>query len=143
MQRLARFLDKTLDTRVSPQSYLFVLTGIVTGFAFCFLHTVSKGVQNSILYQEGALIGVSLWGAILFGGSLITLAGMALRYTTTTMIGSFLGFTSWTFAAIVYLMNGDIHWLFPLAILSVLSFGYIFLAAALGRLWDYTPRRKD
>jgi len=136
-QKIIDFIDWTLRPSVTPLGYLVVLHSFIFGSSFLFFGW-TKAVQSIILYQIGALIGVQLWGILVFlaaGGLLI---GLARRNLPIVNVGSFAMFMLWLFAVIVYFMNG--FWLQGiLAGVTMLYYGYFNLAAFMGRLWDYTP----
>jgi hypothetical protein len=46
----------------------------------------------------------------------------------------------WGFSFSAYVLEGLYEYLAPLAAVYILIYGYFFIAAPLGRLWDYTPR---
>lgn len=140
--RLIAFIDKTLDTRVTPLAYVFALTGIVWGGTFTFLSS-NAGVTSTVLYQSGALVGVSLWGLSVLLASLVLLAGLMTHSVKIVMIAAFVLFLAWSAGAISYAAAGEWVLRFPLAILNILCYGYYYLAASIGRLWDYTPDDKE
>src|SRR5690242_2778264 len=78
MDKIITIIDKTLDTRVTPLAYVFALTGVVWGATFTFLSS-NAGVTSTILYQNGALIGVSFWGLAVFISSVTLLYGLSIR----------------------------------------------------------------
>lgn len=136
------FIDRTLDTRVTPLAYVFALTGMVWGFAFTFLPGF-PGVSSTVLYQYNALFGVSLWGIFMLGSSISLLYGLFTKKARVVMLSAFLLFLCWTSGAVVYGMAGEWAVRFPLAIINILCYGYYYLAASLDRLWDYSPQDKD
>jgi hypothetical protein len=119
-------------------AYLYAFQGFIFGFAFTFLQS-QPGVQNTILFKEGALIGVSLWGLIALVASITLLVGMTLKKTQLVQIGSVGMFMAWIFAGIIYMAGGYNFFLLPIAITNVLMYGYYYLASSLGQLWDYAP----
>lgn len=135
------FIDRTLDTRTTPLAYIYGVKSVIMGISYGFLAGVSGGVQNTILYKEGALVGHNLWGILGLVGGLLLIAGMLMRVPVMVRTSSFLLFTTWVFAAIVYGMSGFWLFLFPLALIEMLACGYLYLATGRGRLWDYTPAR--
>jgi hypothetical protein len=142
MSKFIQFIDKTLDTRVTPLAYVFALTGVIWGVAFTFLQS-SAGVTSTILYQSDALIGVSLWGMSVLISSIVLLYGLAVRSTKIVTIAAFILFLAWSSGAVSYAMAGEWILRFPLAIVNILCYGYYYLAASLGRLWDYTPDEEE
>ena len=140
MGRLHRFIDSTLDTDISPLAYLYVVHALVYGVAYSFLDGLSSGVQNTVLFKAGVLFGHNFWGLMLLLGGAVLLCGMLRKHRRATQVGSSVLFMAWTFAAITYATNGYWHFLFPLAVVEILSWGYYYLAASIGRLWNYTPK---
>lgn len=143
MGRLYETIDRTLDTRITPLAYLYGVKSVSTGMAYALFAQYSAGVQNTILYKEGALVGVSVWGFLVLIGGVVLLLGLLRRHVRTVQISSLILFMAWTFPAIVYALAG--HWilLFPMAVIELLSCGYLYLSSHLGRLWDYTPSSKE
>lgn len=131
------FIDRTLNMRITPLAYLVTIHSLIFGGAFVFL-TSEESVRASLLYQNGALIGIPVWGVIVFVSALLLIYGMARRIVNVTQLGSAGLFMGWLFAAITYGQN-DLWFQMVLTIVTMLYFGYHFLAAGLGRLWDYTP----
>lgn len=140
MGRLYRFIDSTLDTDISPLAYLYVVHALVWGVAYSFLDGLSSGVQNTVLFKAGVLFGHNFWGLMLLLGGAVLLYGMLRKHCRATQVGSGVLFMAWTFAAITYATNGYWHFLFPLAVVEILSWGYYYLAVSMGRLWNYTPK---
>lgn len=141
MGKVYEVVDDSLDSRVTPLAYIYAIKTVLTGAYFSLLSEFSEGVQNSILYKEGALVGVDLWGTFMLVGGLGALIGMLTKVSIAVKASALLLFMTWAFAAIEYGLGGYWHWLFPLAVIELLSCGYLHLAASLGRLWDYTPTR--
>jgi hypothetical protein len=139
---LVEFIDRTLDTRVTPLAYVFALTGIVWGFAFTFLSS-DAGVTSTVLFQAGALVGVSLWGISVLVSSLLLLYGLATKSVKIVTFAAFILFIAWSAGAISYGMTGEWILRFPLAIVNILCYGYYYLAASLDRLWDYSPVKDE
>lgn len=135
---MTNFIIKTLSTRVTPLAYLVALQGIVYGTAFTFFSS-SPGVQNTILFKDGALVGVTIWGEIALISAITLFVGMFVKSKIATGAGSLGMFLVWTFAAIIYITGGYFYLLFPLAVLNMMAHGYFYLASSLDRLWDYTP----
>lgn len=138
---LYNVIDRTLDADVTPLAYIHGVQGVITGVSFSFLASVSPGVQNTVLYKQNALIGVDTWGLLYLASSLILLGAMLMKSKRFVMAASMGGFTAWSFAAIVYGMNGYGYYLLPVALMNMLAWGYFFLATSLNRLWNYTPDR--
>lgn len=135
------FIDRTLDTRITPLAYIYGVKSVIMGMSYGFLAGVSGGVRNTILYKEGALVGHNLWGILVLVGGLLLIAGMLTKVPVMVRTSSLLLFVTWAFAAIVYGMSGFWLFLFPLALIEMLACGYLYLATGRGRLWDYTPTR--
>jgi len=135
---IVAFIDRTLDTRVTPLAYVFSLTGIIWGTAFTFLSS-DAGVTSTMLYQSGAIVGISLWGISVLVASLLLLYGLLQRSAKLVMLAAFILFFAWSAGAVSYAMAGEWILRFPLAIVNILCYGYYYLAASLNRLWDYTP----
>ena len=135
--KIINFIDATLNTRITPLAYLVALHSFVLGVAFVFFGH-AESVQATLLYQNGALIGIPVWGVLTRAGAGILILGMALKLAGMVSVGSIAVFMAWVFATITYAQNEN--WLqMLLAIVLVLCFGYHFLANSLGRLWDYSP----
>ena len=143
MGRLYETIDRTLDTRITPLAYLYGVKSVSTGMAYALLSDYSDGVQNTILYKEGALVGVSVWGFLVLIGGVVLLLGLLNQHVRMVHVASLTMFMAWAFAAIVYALGGYWLFLFPLAVIELLSCGYLYLSAGLGRLWDYTPSSKE
>lgn len=143
MGKVYEVVNESLDSRVTPLAYMYAIKTVVTGVSFSLLSGFSEGVQNSILYKEGALVGVGLWGILMLVGGLGALIGMLSKVSIAVKASALLLFMTWAFAAIEYGLGGYWDWLFPLAVIELLSCGYLYLAASLGRLWDYTPSNKE
>lgn len=137
-RRIGNFIYKTLNTRITPLAYLFAATGLVWGVAFTYFQD-APGVRNTILFKYDALVGVNVWGIWMCAASIFLLVGMFVKNHIYVQIGASGGFMGWLFAAILYLREGYYWLLTPLAILNVLMYGYYYLSAALGTLWDYSP----
>lgn len=124
---------------VTPLAYLFALQGFIWGVAFTFFQDLD-GVRNTVLYKQSALIGVSFWGAVAVIASLVLIGGMTVEQKVPTMVGAAGMWVLWVFALIVYV--SDNYWfLFTLAVLNVLMYGYLYLAASLGMLWVDTDEQ--
>lgn len=136
--KIINFINKTLSTRITPLAYVYALQGLVFGVAFTFFQA-QPGVQNTILFKQGALIGISAWGLTALIASAVLIFGMLSKSKFPVQIGALGMFMAWIFAGIVYFQGGYVWFLLPLAILNVLCYGYYYLAAALNQLWDYTP----
>ena len=143
MGKVYEVVNESLDTRITPLAYLYGIKSVSTGVSYALLSEYSEGVQNTILYKEGALVGVSIWGWLVLIGGVILLLGLSLRRTRMVHAASLPMFMAWAFAAIVYAINGHWIFLFPLAVIELLSCGYLYLSSSLGRLWDYTPSSKE
>lgn len=143
MGKLYKAVDRTLDTRVTPLAYLYGIKSVSTGVAYAILSEHSTGVQNTVLYKEGAVVGVSIWGFLILAGGIGLLAGLVSKKPWLVQISAMPMFMAWVFAAIEYGMGGYWLFLFPLAVIELLSCGYLYLSASLGRLWDYTPSTKE
>lgn len=141
MGRLYNTIDGTLDTRITPLAYLYGVKSVSTGAAYALFSEYSEGVQNTILYKEGALVGVSIWGFLVLIGGVVLLLGLLNEHIRTVQISSFILFMAWAFAAIVYALGGYWIFLFPMAVIELLSCGYLYLSSHLGRLWNYTPTK--
>lgn len=142
MRRPSEIIDRTLNTRISPLAYLYVLRAYVTGIAYTFLSSLSNGVQSSVLYKVEVILGHQFWGGMLLVGATFLLLGMWQKQKRPVQIGSSILFMSWAFAAITYAEHGYWPFLLPLAILEMLSWGYYYLSVSIGRLWNYTPESK-
>lgn len=142
MERVRKFIDRTLDTRITPLAYLIAGAGIVRGIAYTFFQT-AEGVSNTVLSQIGPIIPLTVWGVIVFASSLVLMYGLITKDAGSIMVGSMGMFLTWVLTAITYMLNGYLIFLFPTAVIYSLIYGYFFLSASLGRLWDYTPLRED
>lgn len=142
MERLQKILDRTLNTRITPLAYLIAALGIIRGLAFTVFQN-AEGVTNTVLYKVGPVIPLTLWGIIVLASSVVLLYGMITKTTEMVGIGAMGMFMTWVLTAITYGINGYWPFLFPSAIIYTLVHGYFFLAASLGRLWDYTPYREE
>lgn len=133
------FIDMTLSTDVTPLAYLVTIHSMLFGAAFLFLGSTSS-VSASILYQIGVLLGGQFWGALVLVACVVLITGMYLQKTNLVGAASFAMFLLWTFAVIAYFASG--FWFQGiLGFFTMNYFGYINLAAFLGRLWNYTPDR--
>lgn len=130
---MTSFLLKTIDTRVTPLAYLAAAQGLIWGMAFVFLHDLD-GVQNTILFKQSALIGVSWWGVLSLVASLLMVIGMLCHFTVTTAAGAVGMWVAWVFALVIY-VAGCYWFLAVLAVVNILVYGYIYLSARLGLLW--------
>jgi uncharacterized membrane protein len=142
MENLRKFIDMTLNTRITPIAYLIAALGIIRGLAYTVFQN-AEGVTNTILYKVGPIIPLTLWGAIVLASSIILLYGMVSKTTELVQAGAMGMFLTWVLTAITYGVNGYIPYLMPTAVVYALIYGYFFLAASLGRLWDYTPNREE
>lgn len=136
---LARLLDKTLNTSVTPLAYLVACQSLAFGLSFALFDEWAS-VRNSILYPYGIWIGVPLWGWVLTVSSAALIIGLWWKNTGAVALTGFLLFSAWVFAAIAYAQN-DAWFQAILASINILYAGYFFLASNLERLWDYTPSR--
>jgi hypothetical protein len=142
MEKLRKFINRTLDTRITPIAYLLAAAGIVRGLAFTVFQG-ADGVTNTILYKVGPVIPLTMWGIIVLVSSVVLLYGMITKTAEMVGFGAMGMFLTWTLTAITYAINGYWPFLFPTAVLYILIYGYFFLASSLGRLWDYTPYREE
>jgi hypothetical protein len=135
--KFRNFIDATLNTDVTPLGYLVTLHSLIFGASFVFFGDANS-VKVTLLFKLGALVGVPVWGTILFVGAVALILGLAMRNMTLTNMGSAAGFMAWLFAAIVYFLND--FWLQAiLAVIIMLEFGYFNISASIGRLWNYSP----
>lgn len=139
MSKYTEFVNKTLNPSISPLAYLFAAKSIITGSAFSLYAEYSDGVQNTILYKEGALIGTGTWGALVLIGGIIFLGSIISKARHGVLISSMLLFTAWVFASIVYVSSGYAQYLLPLAMVEFLVWGYFYLTASAGILWKEVP----
>lgn len=135
--KLLALIDKSLNTRITPLAYLVALHSLVFGASFVFLSWTNT-VQATTLYQSGIFIGLPLWGLLTMIGAGTLIFGMLRKATSLVNTGAIVVFMAWIFATITYAQH---HlWLqMVLSLITMLYFGYHFLASSLGRLWDYTP----
>jgi hypothetical protein len=138
MNRLLQLIDRSLNGRVTPLAYLVTIHTFIFGASFVLLSGTAS-VRASLLYREGALIGVYTWGSICALSALACLYGMKFKVAKLAEVGAFGVFLSWLFASITY-GSAELWLQMALAVTTCLYFGYIFLASALDRLWDYTPQ---
>jgi len=138
LTRIQTLVVKSLNTRVTPLAYAYSLQGIFTGLAFTFFQ-FSPGVQNTIMFKYGALVGVSIWGIFLLSSTLATFTAMVTKNKYMTMAGAAVAFSCWVMALVLYTINGFVFFLAPLALSHMLCYGYLYLASAMDRLWDYAP----
>lgn len=139
MNKLARLVDRSLNTSVTPLAYLAVAQSFVMGTAFA-IWGGDAGVTGTILYPYGMFLEVSVWGWLMTLGAVTTVLGLLLKNIYSTATGAFLLFSTWTFAALTYVEN-EAYFPGALALVNILMAGYLFLSANIGRLWDYTPSR--
>lgn len=137
MDKLRQFIDRTLNGRITPLAYLVALHSCIFGGSFVFF-SGSPSVQATLLYKAGALVGIPVWGWLTFVAALVLIVGMFIKRTETVQAGAFGLFIAWIFGTITYGQN-ELWLQMILAIITTLYFGYHFLAASLGRLWDYSP----
>lgn len=131
------FIDKTLNTRITPLAYLIAIHSLIFGGSFVFL-SGEQSVRATLLYQTGVIGGIQMWGMLVLVSAVLTIYGMARRVVNLTQLGATGLFMGWLFASITYGQN-ELWLQMILAGVLMLCFGYHFLAAGLGRLWDYTP----
>jgi hypothetical protein len=132
------FIIRTLSYRVTPLAYLVALQGLVYGVSFTFFSS-SPGVTNTILFKNGAVVGVELWGIIALVSSLVLITGLLNKSGLATSLGALGMFLAWVFAAIVYLTGGYYYLLFPLAVVNILAHAYLYIAASMDKLFDRRP----
>lgn len=135
--KIIAFIDRTLNTRITPLAYLVAVHSMLFGGAFVFLNNEAS-VRASLLFKAGVIDNVPLWGAIVFVSAVVLILGMAAKSVPPIQWGALGLFMGWLFAAITYAQN-DLWFQMVLTIVTMLYFGYHFLASSLGRLWDYTP----
>lgn len=125
---------RTLSIDVTPLTYLFSMQGVVWGIAFVFLQDFA-GVRNTILYQESVIMGKSIWGMTVLAASIALLGGLFVRGgADIAAVGALVMAVCWIFAAVTYITGG--YWfLLALAIIYVLMYSYLYLAASMGLLW--------
>lgn len=138
-ERLLKFLNRVLSTDVTPLVYLVLLHTSIFGGSFLFFSD-SKGVQTSALAQLGIPFGFTVWASLVFGGSVVTFLGVLLKRVSLISFASMAVFAAWLMAAITY-FKGHLFFQGALAIVLCLEYAYFFLAANIGRLWNYTPDR--
>lgn len=141
--KLSSSVNNTLNTRITPLAYLYAVKSIIFGVSYGMLARYSDGVTNTTLYKEGALIGHNLWGLLVLAGGGILLVGMLMKSPNMVKVSALVLFMAWAFATIVYITGGFLIMLLPLAVIDLLSCGYLYLAASLGILWDYTPSKTN
>lgn len=134
---MINFIQRTLSTRVTPLAYIYGLQGLVYGASFAFF-SQAPGVQNTILFKNGALVGIIIWGSIALISSSVLILGLISRNKFFTQLGSLGMFMCWVFAAITYANGGYFFLLLPLAFLNMLSYGYLYLASSIDTLWDFS-----
>lgn len=134
---MLNFVRRTLSSTVTPLAYLYGFQGLAYGLGFT-MFSESAGVQNTILFKHDALVGVMIWGAIALISSILLLMGLLYRDKFLTQPGALGMFLCWIFAGIVYASGGYFFLLLPLAVVNVLSYGYIYLASSLDVLWGHS-----
>lgn len=122
MTRLRNFVNHTLDTRVTPLAYVFAAHGLALAIGFQIVLNIGWWV-----FVVAFATGLLIWG-------LLNKAKCAIKFASVVM------FAAWVFAGVLTLITKD-YTLTPLAFSTVLCYGYYYLAASLGRLWNYTPDR--
>lgn len=137
-ERLLMFVQRTLTTRVTPLAYLFVLYDFFYGLGLA-LTTGTKGAGAEVLANIEPLITSEVWGLGLLACCVVVFSGMLTKVPEIVELGAFLGFALWVMATIAYCASGYIWIHAPMALIQTLIFGYLFLAASLDRLWDWTP----
>ena len=139
MNIILKTVDRSLSGHVTPLVYLLSLQFLIFGVSFVFFSDETTA-SRTILYPYGMYGGVSAWGVVLIVSSLLTIAGALAKNVLAVSFGGFGLFTSWLFATITYFESQGVFQA-SLAIINVLAAGYIFLAANLNRLWNYTPQK--
>ena len=138
---LMKFIQRTVNTRITPLAYLFALWQM--NFGFNIWMADAHGGDATVLSQIEPLIPSEYWGAILCMVGVVLILTMLWKSTFGVQLASFVGFILWVMAGISYMLEGYI-WLHGIgSIIMVLMFGYYFLAAGLEQLWDYTPERLE
>lgn len=141
MLKIMRFIQKTINTRVTPLAYLFALWQVNFGLNMFFADR--RGGDATVLSQIEPLVPSEYWGLALGLIALVLILGMIMKSERLVQVTAFGGFSLWVMAGIAYALEGYI-WLHTIgAVIMVLMFGYYFLAAGLDQLWDYAPNRLE
>jgi hypothetical protein len=123
-----------LSSTITPLAYLYGIQGVIYGLGFT-VFSDTPGIKGTILFQHDALIGVLIWGVVALASSGALLLGLIYKNSLLAQPGSLGMFLCWVFAGIVYASGGYYFLLLPLAMINILSYGYIYLAASLNTLW--------
>lgn len=119
---LKGIIDHTLDTKITPLAYVFAAHGLALAIGFQIVLNVDWWV-----FIVAFLTGVLLWG-------MKNAIAWVIKFASVLLVAS------WVFAGILTVLTKD-YTLTPLAFTVVICYGYYYLAASLGRLWNYTPER--
>ena len=140
LSKIGDLIDRSLNTKVTPLAYLAVVLGIIRGAAFAFFQT-APGVSSTVTARVGTIVPTTLWGYVVLIFSLVLLVGLLKRSVSLVMAGSLVMALAWGCNMAAYALRGYWEYLVPYAAVSVLIYGYLFITAPLGRLWDYTPTK--
>lgn len=122
----------SLNARINPVLYIVVGVGIFIGLSFA--QPILVNVDASILYQSGVLIDREVWGMLLAITASTTMAGLITKKNQILAAGSFASFILWAMAGIELALNGFWYVMVTVALLHLLTNGYIYLATSLGIL---------
>lgn len=137
MNRIIRFIRRTLTTRVTPLAYLLAIEAIIYGLSFSvFSHT--SGASLTVLYKSASFGGTPAWGMILLVAGIVLYAGMVLKNRFMTEMSALVAAMCWIFAGILYFELGLVFQL-AVALVHLLCFGYCYLASSMNQLWDFAP----
>lgn len=139
--RIMRFIQRTINTRITPLAYLFAVW--MANFGINIWWSDRKGGGVTLLSQIDALIPSEIWGLALGLAALVLIVGMLMKHKIAVQISAFAGFILWAMAGISYVLQGYIVLHGVGAVLLMLMWGYYFLAAGLDQLWDYSPERLE
>lgn len=140
LSKIGDLIDKSLNTRVAPIAYLFAVLGLIRGFAYTVFPD-SQGVRNTLTSQVGAVIPLDVWGMIVLTSSVVLLVGMYIKNAPLTMGGALGMCLTWGCTMVSYASAGFWTYLVPISVVNILIYGYLFITAPIGRLWDYTPSK--
>jgi hypothetical protein len=107
MKRLAKLVNRVVNSELSPLIWLLLAVDLLIGFYF----STGIGMANteSVLYTSGVVFNRSLWGSLILGNVLIGMYGLIKRKLGLVKFCGLFGFMLWTFVMISLAIHGHLY----------------------------------
>jgi hypothetical protein len=132
LENVKELVIRALTPRISPMVYVMEFISVIIGF--CFFTHFLVGHGESVLFANGALIPIDIWGGLLFFVGVITETGLYKKVWPMVSFGGLGGFALWLLATIDLLMHGHFYAVLVLSGFHMVFQAYIYLASSLGVL---------